>query len=101
MHAISLLRFPSEKAGNRRSDPPFDWLESSAPGTAMPLIVRNGVLAELTQGASWIRLVLGQLWIVSTHSYPHRRMVTEKQKELGFVFRNLALQFHIIPMLPQ
>lgn len=67
----------------------------------MSFIVRNGIPAELAQGSGWIRLVLGQLWIICFHLHPHRGMVTEQQKELGFVFRNLALQFHIIPMLPQ
>lgn len=101
MHAISLLRFPSEKAGNRCSDPPFDWLESSAPWTAMPFIVRNSVPAELTQGSDGICLVLSQLWIICFHLHPHRGMVTQQQKEFCFVLRDLTLQFHIIPMLPQ
>lgn len=78
MHTVGLLRFPSEKAGNRRSDPSLNGLEYSTPWTAMPLIVRNGIPAELAQGSGWISLILGQLWIICFHLHPHRGMVTEQ-----------------------
>nr|DAH36681.1 MAG TPA: hypothetical protein [Caudoviricetes sp.] len=101
MHAISLLRFSSEKAGNRRSDPSLNRLEYPTPWTAMPFIIRNRVPAELTQGSDWICLVLSQLWIICFHLHSHSGMVAEQQKEFCFVFRDLTLQFHIIPMLAQ